>query len=100
MDEFVDLGVSFFDEGFTLDPYPYLEELYLIFGGSVYVCIGRELGLAFLERMVEGFVEHLPEGARVVEDEIEVDGDWVAERIITRMPLELGAPAGAGSPRR
>ena len=28
MEKFIDLGVSFFDEGFTLDPYPYLEDLY------------------------------------------------------------------------
>jgi hypothetical protein len=28
MEKLVDLGVPFFDEGFTLDPYPYLEELY------------------------------------------------------------------------
>jgi cytochrome P450 len=28
MAEFADLGVSFFDEDFTLDPFPYLEELY------------------------------------------------------------------------
>ena len=62
----------------------------LVFGGSVYVCIGRKLGLAFLKEMAAGFVEYLPERARVVEDEIEVDGDWVAERIITKMPIVLG----------
>ena len=28
MGQFVDLGVSYFDESFTLDPFPYLEELY------------------------------------------------------------------------
>ena len=28
MDKFVDLGVSFFDEDFTLDPFPYLKDLY------------------------------------------------------------------------
>jgi cytochrome P450 len=27
-DDFVDLGISFFDEDFTLDPFPYLEDLY------------------------------------------------------------------------
>jgi hypothetical protein len=37
-----------------------------------------------------GFTRHLPEGARVVEEELEVDGSWMAERIITRLPLELG----------
>ena len=28
MERFVDLGISFFDEDFTLDPFPYLEDLY------------------------------------------------------------------------
>ena len=28
MGKFVDLGTSFFDAGFTLDPFPYLENLY------------------------------------------------------------------------
>jgi hypothetical protein len=62
----------------------------LIFGGSVYVCIGRKLGLEFMKKITAGFVQHLPEHASVVEDEIEVDGDWVAERIITKMPIVLG----------
>ena len=28
MEDFVELGVSVFDEKFTLDPYPYLQALY------------------------------------------------------------------------
>lgn len=62
----------------------------IIFGGSFYTCIGRRLTMAFLGNIVEGFTRHLPEGARVVEEELEVDGSWMAERIITRLPLELG----------
>jgi cytochrome P450 len=62
-----------------------------VFGGSAYVCVGKNLGLAFLQQMTRGFVEHLPDRARVVEDEVEVDGNWVAERIITKMPLFLEA---------
>jgi cytochrome P450 len=61
----------------------------IIFGGSMYMCIGKQLGIAFLKNMARGFVAHLPDTARVVESEIEVDGDWVSERVITRMPIEL-----------
>lgn len=61
----------------------------VIFGGSAYMCIGKQLGLEFLKNMTAGFVEHLPDGARVVEEEVEADGDWVAERIITKMPIAL-----------
>ncbi len=63
----------------------------VIFGGSAYICIGRKLGLEFLKNMTAGFAEHLPDSARVVEDEVEADGDWVAERIITKMPIVLGS---------
>ena len=62
----------------------------IIFGGSMYMCIGKHLGITFLRNMAKGFVAYLPEGARCVEDGIEVDGDWVSERVITRLPIELG----------
>ncbi len=62
----------------------------VIFGGSAYICIGKKLGIEFLKHMTAGFVEHLPDRARVLEDEVEADGSWVAERIITKMPLMLG----------
>jgi hypothetical protein len=61
----------------------------LVFGGSAYICIGKKLGLEFMKNMAAGFLEYLPDRARVVEDEIEVDGHWVAERIITKMPIAL-----------
>ena len=61
----------------------------IIFGGSMYLCIGKQLGIAFLKHMARGFVEHLPETARVRESEIRVDGDWVSERVITHMPIDL-----------
>ena len=61
----------------------------IIFGGSMYLCIGKYLGVAFLRHMAKGFVENLPDSVRVVDEEIEVDGGWVSERIITRMPIEL-----------
>ncbi len=62
----------------------------VVFGGSAYICIGKKLGIEFLKNMTAGFVEHLPDRARVLEDEVEADGSWVAERIITKMPLMLG----------
>lgn len=62
----------------------------IIFGGSFYTCIGRRLTMAFLASMIAGFVRHMPEGAAVDDTEIEVDGEWMAERIISRMPIHLG----------
>ena len=61
----------------------------VVFGGSSYICIGKKLGIEFLKNMTAGFVEHLPDCARVIEDEVEADGTWVAERIITKMPILL-----------
>lgn len=61
----------------------------IIFGGARYVCIGKYLGIAFLKNMARGFVDHLPDSARIEDSEIEVDGDWVSERVITRMPIQL-----------
>jgi cytochrome P450 len=61
----------------------------LVFGGSAYICIGKKLGIEFLKHMTAGFVEHLPERARVVEDEVEADGSWVVERIIKKLPIVL-----------
>jgi cytochrome P450 len=62
----------------------------IIFGGSFYTCIGRKLTMAFLSSMLDGFLRHLPDTAKIVEEEIEVDGSWMAERIISRMPIHLG----------
>ncbi len=67
----------------------------LVFGGSAYICIGKRLGLEFLKHMTAGFVANLPEGARVLEDEVVADGSWVAERVITKLPIALG-PGRAG----
>ena len=66
----------------------------MIFGGSMYMCIGKYLGIAFLRNMARGFVDHLPDSAYIDDSKIEVDGDWVSERVITRMPIELGQANG------
>lgn len=61
----------------------------IIFGGSFYTCIGRKLTMAFLGNMIEGFIRYLPSSAQVLEDQITVDGSWMAERILTRIPIQL-----------
>jgi cytochrome P450 len=61
----------------------------LVFGGSTYICIGKKLGLEFIKKMLSGFVEHLPDDVWVEEDNTEADGDWVVERIITKLDIEF-----------
>ncbi|MEP5566431.1 MAG: cytochrome P450 [Halioglobus sp.] len=61
----------------------------IVFGGSFYACIGRKLAMAFLSNIVDGFVRHLPPTATVRDDELVVDGSWMAERIISKMPIHL-----------
>jgi len=96
-------SIYLFFPGMNLDPAQYPRPLsidlnreltggnHLVFGGSAHICIGKKLGLEFLRSMVTGFIEHLPERARVLEDEVRADGTWVAERIITKMPIQLDA---------
>jgi hypothetical protein len=61
----------------------------IIFGGAKHVCIGRAMGIAFLRHMAKGFIRYLPDNATINDADIELDGTWVAERIITRMPIVL-----------
>ncbi len=94
-------SVNLFYPGINLDPNHWDKPLEIdiqrnftgenniIFGGSMYLCIGKQLGIAFLKQMARGFVDHLPDTARVRESEIRVDGDWVSERVITHMPIDL-----------
>ncbi len=62
---------------------------HIIFGGAKHVCIGKTLAVAFLRSLGQGFVRHLPDSAHIIDSEIELDGSWVAERIITRMPIRF-----------
>ncbi len=62
----------------------------VVFGGSVFTCIGRTLTMSFLDKMVSGFLRYLPNGAYIDDAEVEMDGEWTAERILTRMPIHLG----------
>ncbi len=61
----------------------------IIFGGSFYTCIGRKLTMAFLANIISGFIRYLPATASINDQEMGVDGSWMAERIITRMPIHL-----------
>ncbi len=61
----------------------------LVFGGSAHICIGRKLGIEFVKKMVEGFLEHLPDEVWLEEANTEADGSWVAERIIKKLDVEF-----------
>jgi hypothetical protein len=39
--------------------------------------------------MLKDLLKYMPANIEVVESEIEVDGSWLAERIITRMPIRI-----------
>jgi cytochrome P450 len=94
--------IYLFFPGVSLDPAVYTEPLAidldrrfsanntLVFGGSAYICIGKKLGIEFIKKMVSGFVEHLPDDVWVEEDNTEADGDWVVERIVTKLDIEFG----------
>jgi len=94
--------IYLFFPGVSLDPAVYTEPLAinldrrfsanntLVFGGSAYICIGKKLGIEFIKKMVSGFVDHLPDDVWVEEDNTEADGDWVVERIITKLDIEFG----------
>ena len=45
--------------------------------------------MAFLANIIDGFIRHLPPTASISDDDIVVDGNWMAERIIARMPIRL-----------
>ena len=62
---------------------------HIIFGGAKHVCIGKALAIAFLRHLAKGFLRYLPDSVSVNDSEIELDGSWVAERIITRMPIRM-----------
>ena len=94
-------NINLFFPGINLDPNHWKNPLELdftrkfegenniVFGGSLFMCVGKKLGIVFIRHMLEGFLRYLPDSAEVIEDEIEMDGSWVAERIIEHMPLQL-----------
>ncbi len=60
-----------------------------IFGGSRYACIGSRIALKYFSELLPLLLEYLPATAELVEDEVEVDGGWITERVITHMPISV-----------
>ncbi len=86
----VNLDPNHWQNPLTLDfSRQYTSANHMVFGGSMFSCIGRKLAISFMQTMLQGFVRYLPETAEVLEDEIEMDGSWVVERIIRKMPIVL-----------
>ena len=58
-----------------------------IFGGARYACIGSRIALKYFNEVLPAVLKYLPENAQILDDEIEVDGNWVSERVITKLPI-------------
>lgn len=92
-------GLYIFYPGINLDPTHWDDPLCLnfqreftrsnhnIFGGARYACIGSRIALKYFSEVLPGMLGNLSEDARILTDEVEVDGDWVAERVITKLPI-------------
>lgn len=65
----------------------FTRENHNIFGGSRYACIGSRIALKYFSEVLPGIFANLSGRARIIEDEIEVDDNWVAERVITKLPI-------------
>ena len=94
-------NINLFFPGINLDPNHWQNSLEIdftrkfegenniVFGGSLFMCVGKKLGIIFIRHMLEGFLRYLPSTAEVIDNELEMDGSWVAERIIKNMPIQL-----------
>jgi cytochrome P450 len=58
-----------------------------IFGGSRYACIGSRIALKYFSYVLPSMLSNLSKDARVITEEIVVDGGWIAERVITKLPI-------------
>jgi cytochrome P450 len=97
----LEVGESFyiFYPGINLDPTHWDDPLALnfnrvftnsnhnIFGGARYACVGRRIALKYFSELLPGLLRYLPCDARVVQDEVTLDGGWVTERVITKLPI-------------
>lgn len=61
----------------------------LIFGGSIHQCIGKKFTFTAMKSLLRAFIEYWPVSAEIVEDDMAMDGSWLAERIITHMPIRI-----------
>lgn len=44
-----------------------------------------------MKAVLAGIVANLPENIRVLEDQLTIEDGWIAERVISCMPIEVGA---------
>ncbi|MCX2982019.1 cytochrome P450 [Halieaceae bacterium IMCC14734] len=58
-----------------------------IFGGSRYSCIGSRIALKYFSYVLPSMLANVDKGSRLIKEEIEVDGEWIAERVITKLPI-------------
>lgn len=63
---------------------------HVIFGGSRYTCIGIRITLVYMKAVLAGIVSNLPANIRVLEDQLSIEDGWIAERVISCMPIEVG----------
>lgn len=63
---------------------------HVIFGGSRYTCIGIRITLVYMKAVLAGIVANLPQNIRVLEDQLTIEDGWIAERVISGMPIEVG----------
>jgi hypothetical protein len=91
-----------FYPGINLDPVQWHDPLridldrsldrdkHVIFGGSRYTCIGIRITLVYMKAVLAGIVASLPPNIRVLEDQVTIEDGWIAERVISCMPIEVG----------
>ena len=60
-----------------------------VFGGSRYACIGSRIALKYFSELLPLMLEYLPASAELEDDTLQVDGDWITERVITEMPIRV-----------
>ncbi len=58
-----------------------------IFGSARHACIGVQLSMVFFRQLLPIMLKAIPTHAELDQQHCEVDGDWVVERVITRMPI-------------
>ena len=61
----------------------------LTFGSGPHYCLGANLALQELDCMLEGTLEFLPEGARLIDDELEWESIGLMRRPVN-LPVDFG----------
>lgn len=63
---------------------------HVIFGGSRYTCIGPRITLVYMKAVLAGIVVNMPDKITVLEDRLSIEDGWIAERVISCMPIQVG----------